>query len=50
MCRLGEGWQVAGRVEVDAAEFAPARLEVSWPQTGPRAQNIGVIELTEVSR
>lgn len=42
---LGEGWPLQGSVEIDARGFSPGRLELSWPQTGPRTQDVGVIEL-----
>ncbi len=46
---LGEGWPVQGSVAIDARGFTPGRLELSWPQTGRRTQDVGVIELMRSS-
>ena len=46
---LGEGWPLQGSVEIDARGFAPGRLELSWSQTRPRTQDVGVIELMRSS-
>lgn len=42
---LGEGWDLQGGLEIDAPGFTSRRLEMSWRQTGPRTQDVGVVEL-----
>ncbi len=43
---LGDYFYVHGVVEVDAAGFEVARLDMGWPPTGRAKLSAGVIELT----
>ena len=42
---LGESWPIQGSVEISAPGYMPYRQELTWPQTGPRTQNLGTIRL-----
>ena len=42
---FGESWPVQGSVEISAPGYLPYRQGLTWPQTGPRTQDLGTIRL-----
>ena len=42
---LGESWPVQGTVQISAPGYLPYMRTLTWPQTGPRTQDLGTIRL-----